>query len=333
MKKGFWIGLGTVIGLALCVVAVTYYKQPQVFAPYLLETIDRSEGGTKVAFFGDQGYGADAEAVLRLVKAENVDLVVHLGDFEYLDKPDLWREQIKKILGDEVPYLPVFGNHEEKQWDGYRKEVDSLMGKIEGLECEGDIGIDASCYFKGIHFVLSTPGLLGEKIGDARNLSHAEYIRDHFASSTDTWRVCAWHKNQHLMQVGTKADEVGWDIYEACRESGAIIATGHEHSYSRTYLLSDMSEQTVAATTSPFILKEGVSLVFVSGLGGKSIRPQEQEKGDWWGSVYTSLQDAKPGALFCTFGTIADPKKGKCEFKNIAGETIDSFEIVSGLGK
>ncbi len=330
MKKAFWIALGTVVVLVLLVFAVAFYTQPQSFAPYLFESADRSVGGTKVAFFGDQGYGADAEAVLRLVKAEKVDLVVHLGDFEYLDRPDLWREQIKKVLGDSVPYLPVLGNHEEKQWEGYRAEVDDLMGKIEGLECEGDIGIDTSCYFKNIHFMISTPGLLGEKIGDARNLSHSKFITDHFASSTDEWRVCAWHKNQHLMQMGAKADEVGWGVYEACREAGAMIATGHEHSYSRTYLLSDMSEQTVAATTSPFTLKEGVSLAFVSGLGGKSVRPQEQKKGDWWGSVYTSLQEAKPGALFCTFGTLLDPKKGKCEFKNIAGETIDSFEIVSG---
>ncbi len=329
MKRAFWIVLGTLIVIVIAFVA-TYQARPQVFAPHFFEAVDRLDGGTKVAFFGDQGYGEDAQAVLRLVKAEKVDLVLHLGDFEYLDRPDLWREQIAGVLGDDVPYLALLGNHEEAQWEGYKAEVNDLMGKIEGLECEGDIAVDISCHFKNIHFVLSTTGLLSEKIGDARNLSHVKFVKDHFASSTDDWRVCGWHKNQHKMQMGSKGDEVGWDIYEACREEGAMIATGHEHSYSRTYLLSDMSEHTVATTTSPFVFKEGVAMAFVSGIGGKSVRPQGQATGAWWDSVYTSLNNAKPGALFCTFGSTTDPKKGKCEFKNIAAETIDSFEIVSG---
>src|SRR5439155_928271 len=84
------------------------------------------------------------------------------------------------------------------------------------------------------------------------------------------------------------------------------FATAHEHSYSRTYLLSSCQNQTVASTASTLVLSrddpgtradEGRSFVFVSGLGGSSIRPQLLD-GPWWASVYTSTQGANYGALF-----------------------------------
>ena len=43
------------------------------------------------------------------------------------------------------------------------------------------------------------------------------------------WKICSRHKNQRAMQLGKKKDAVGWAAYEACREAGAIIATGQEY--------------------------------------------------------------------------------------------------------
>src|SRR3990172_10629401 len=43
-----------------------------------------------IAFFGDQGLGGDAEAVLRLIRDEGADAVLHLGDFDYHDDPAAW---------------------------------------------------------------------------------------------------------------------------------------------------------------------------------------------------------------------------------------------------
>ena len=40
-----------------------------------------------MAFFGDQGRGANARAVLELVKREGASMVLHLGDFDYDDDP------------------------------------------------------------------------------------------------------------------------------------------------------------------------------------------------------------------------------------------------------
>ena len=328
MKKGFWIAVPLALLLLLIEGYLLHLEKSGPDIPFANEVAMRTDGGTKVAFFGDQGLREDSKAVLRLVKGEGVDLVVHLGDFDYQNNPRQWRRQIEEELGTQTPYLAILGNHEEENWNDYKDAIEEMRKNIPDLHCEGDITVDISCRYKGIHFVFSTPGLLRESVGSEKNLSHAAYVTEHFASSSSPWKVCGWHKNQRAMQVGEKTDETGWEIYEACRREGAIIATAHEHSYSRTHLLSSIANQTVAATTSPYTLRRGVSFVFVSGLGGESIRPQIRE-GDWWNTVYTSTQGAKSGALFCTFGTLLDPKKGKCYFKNIAGEVIDEFEIIS----
>ncbi|MGH7600323.1 MAG: metallophosphoesterase, partial [bacterium] len=78
----------------------------------------------KVAFFGDQGVGENARAVLNLVKAEGTQAVLHLGDFDYNDDPAAWDAQIDDVLGANFPYFACIGNHDESAWrgaDGYQK--------------------------------------------------------------------------------------------------------------------------------------------------------------------------------------------------------------------
>ena len=45
---------------------------------------DFIERDLKVAFLGDQGLNPDSKAVLRLIKEENADMVLQLGDFDYI---------------------------------------------------------------------------------------------------------------------------------------------------------------------------------------------------------------------------------------------------------
>ncbi len=135
------------------------------------------------------------------------------------------------------------------------------------------------------------------------------------------------------MQVGGKNDETGWGVYEECRKEGAMIATGHEHSYSRTFLMDSFEQQIVATTSDILLLEKGKSFAFVSGIGGHSVR-QQKLKGDWWASIYTLDQEARAGALFCTFDTpskqveVGEKKKANCYFKDIAGKVVDRFVLV-----
>lgn len=279
----------------------------------------------KVAFIGDQGIGADAVSVLELIRDEETDMVLHQGDFSYQNNPDLWMQQIDNVLGSDFPYFASIGNHDVLAWADYQLKLKLRLDKIEGAVCTGDLGVNSACIYKGIFFVLSGIGTLGS--------NHVDYLKTELASSNAYWKVCSWHKNQHLMQVGGKTDAVGWEVYEICRSAGAIIATGHEHSYSRTYLMSNFELQTIASFSDYLTLSPGESFAFVSGLGGKSIRPQVDGLGSnpWWASVYTSDENARPGALFCAFNSNGNEREATCYFKDIAGNIVDHFVLVSQL--
>lgn len=285
----------------------------------------------KLAFIGDQGLGEASEKVLNLIKSEGAQAVVHLGDFDYADNPAAWDDQISRILGANFPYFAVIGNHDRKKWngkDGYQQRLKHKFQRL-GVAWDGELGVQSSFKYEGIFFVLVAPGVMGS--------GHDSYIRKQLAVDQSTWRITAWHKNMSRMQVGGKEDDTGWDVYEEARKGGAIIATGHEHSYARTHLLSNIATQDVASTANDFTITKGSTFVLVSGLGGKSIRRQ-QAGGNWWASIYAS--DCRPadsvckpnathGALFAVLNVDGRPNKGIFYFKNIDGREIDRFTVIS----
>ena len=287
-----------------------------------------------IAFIGDQGLGSNAQAVLTLIRSEGADVVLHSGDFDYQDDPKAWDDQISGILGRDFPYFASAGNHDAARFygpGGYQEFLAARMNRL-GIAWRGDLGVQSSFTYRGIFFVLTTPDVFGD--GDGL---YDLFIARELAADDSTWRISSWHEDMQLMQVGGKDDQTGWGVYEQSRRGGAIIATAHEHSYSRTYLLSSCRDQTVASTASTLILSrddpstpadEGRSFVFVSGLGGKSIRSQLLD-GPWWASVDTSTQGANYGALFGVFDYQGDPAVAHFYFKEIGGRVVDDFFVRS----
>ncbi len=279
----------------------------------------------KVAFIGDQGLGANAIAVLQLIKNEGTNMVLHQGDFDYQDNPTAWDDQINSILGADFPYFATIGNHDALAWSGYQQKLIERLARIPNAFCTGNLGVQSACYYNGLFFTLTAPGTMGS--------GHDIYIRDQLAQDNSLWSVCSWHKLQRLMQVGGKTDETGWGVYEECRKGGGILATAHEHSYSRTHLMNNFETQSIASTSNTIILEKGKSFAFVSGIGGHSIRPQDNTlaSNPWWASVYTATQNATYGALFCTFYVDNQPNKARCYLKDIQNRTIDQFELISNV--
>ncbi len=288
-------------------------------------------GGTvTIAFIGDQGYeapgsGVGPRAVLQLIKAEGAEAVMHQGDFDYGDDPAAWIQMVDDVLGADFPYFVAVGNHDVPEWTGsggYKDLMEQRMARL-GLTWDGELGEMSAVSFRSIYMLFGAPGTLGSD-----PTTYADYFADRLAADHSIWSICSWHKNQTLMQVGGKGDEAGWEVYDRCREGGAIIATAHEHSYSRTHLLSNMEKQTVASKTDTLTITTGASFAFVSGLGGRSIRDQERG-GDWWASVYTSDQGADFGALFGTFGVDGRSDLAHFYFKDIDGVVADEFWVIS----
>jgi len=291
----------------------------------------------KVAFIGDQGItlivagertASAAAQVLELIRDEGADMVIHSGDFDYKDDPAAWKAQIDDILGESFPYFASIGNHDVAQWDNYQRNLLERVKRIDGADCIGDYGINSSCTYKGLFFILSGAGTAGD--------NHEKYIKNQLEKTESIWRVCSWHKNQQAMQIGGQIDRVGWEPYEECRKGGAIIATAHSHTYSRTKTLSNTQSQTVDPLwQEPDLLRvgSGSTFAFVSGAGGLKVRDQDRClpstapygcNGEW-ASIYTG----EYGALFIEFNVDGDPRKAHGYFKNQFGELIDSFTVIA----
>lgn len=277
----------------------------------------------KVAFVADIGTARDAQAVLRLIKRSGADLVLAQGDLVYDDDPEAFAGMVDGILGNDFPFFASLGNHDVETW---RESAAWLRDRAArtGAVCEGTVGVKAVCVFDGLTFVTSS----AEVLETERAISHADFIRRELGTAPQRWKVCSWHYNQATMQVGGKRDRMGWEIYEACREAGAIIATGHEHSYSRTHLIGKFGDEPVVVATGDTLeVGPGRTIAFVSGLGGASIRVQKRS-GDWWASVYTASQGAEFGALFCTFSAGGQHDAADCYFEAVNGDVPDSFRLI-----
>jgi hypothetical protein len=265
---------------------------------------------TQFIFFGDQGLSTESSLLLQQISDDSI--IIHLGDYDYLDRPDLFE---KLYENSSAPLYAVAGNHDLPKWSQY---LPFLQSKADQTTCYGDYGINYACEFEDVLVVFSGIGTKGS--------DHLAFLDSALTNSSAKWKVCAWHKNQRLMQVGGKKDEVGWDAYDICRAHGAIIATGHEHSYSRTFVMNNFTNQSVSSFNETLSIAPGETFAFVSGIGGKGVRVPKDDLdiNAWWAKTYTANDGAKAGALFCTFGDV-----GFCEFKTEQGVVIDNFTIVT----
>jgi hypothetical protein len=289
----------------------------------------------KVAFIGNQGLGPLSEAALNLVVNEGAQALVISGGLDYANDPAAWEAQLNNTVGVNFPVFVVAGDAEEQSWHGpagYQKLIEDRFNRI-GIPWCGSCGVQQSFHYKGLFFVLSTPGL-NPSIDPGNNDT---YIREQLEADHSVWSISSWHKNMHLMQGGDKGDETGWEVYEESRAGGAIIATAHNDSYFRTHLLSSITNQTVASTADTMTLTQGDSFVVVSGLGGNS-RGEQQVTGPWVAKNYASLclpddqicqPNAVEGALFGVFNVNGQQNKANFYFKNVNGQVIDTFTVVS----
>nr|AIE98004.1 putative low-complexity protein [uncultured marine thaumarchaeote KM3_03_H02]AIE98040.1 putative low-complexity protein [uncultured marine thaumarchaeote KM3_03_H03] len=321
----------TIMIILAGIISILIFAQEEA----VIEKLIHTDANFRVAFIGDQGLGSNSVAVLNLIKDENAQMVLHQGDFSYTDDPDAWDKQISDVLGDDFPYFGTIGGHDLLKWNEYQQKLYDRLKKIPDVQCIGDLGVKSSCTYKGLHFIQVGPGIKGSE--------HGSFIENQLNNNDHIWSVCSWAMNMTDMQTGKKPNKTGWEVYENCKNAGAIIATGHEHVYSRTKTLIDIENQVVDPEWSErnkLRIKEDSTFVFVSGIGGKTIRAQERClplsypygcNGEW-ANIYTSDQHATFGALFCTFNADGQPNKAYCYFKDIDGRIIDEFTITSFLG-
>ena len=101
---------------------VLLYLRPESAFPHVSAAGSVStDPDLKIAFLADQGLGADAEAVLGIVKAEGAAAVVHAGDFDYAHRST---HKLKKFYKAQFPILDLSGI--TMMVNGPRQMVDML---------------------------------------------------------------------------------------------------------------------------------------------------------------------------------------------------------------
>ena len=291
----------------------------------------------RVAFIGDQGLGPNAIAVLKLIKDEGADMVLHQGDFDYENDPDRWDRQISDVLGSDFPYFASIGNWDVDELKGYQEKLYDRLKKNPDAVCNGDLGVKSSCTYKGLFFILAAPGIIGS--------DYDSFIKKHLNDDDSMWSICSWHvdmrekswlpmlKEQPLAEdreAAMKEYGIGWEIFESCKDGGAIIANAHKHLYARSKTLINIENQIVDSEWSDLNklrVKEGATFAFISGLGGDTIRTFDKYYD--WSTSYVPDIGSTHGALFCTFNAGGELNKAYCYFKNIDGKIIDEFTVIN----
>lgn len=276
----------------------------------------------KIGFVGDTGARSNAKDTLDMFKDLGVDLVVHLGDLDYEDDPNKMEDLLDDTLGPNFPVLYIIGNHDINNWTEYialnKKRIEKTSAA--DIYCEGNQGVSGYCIYKGVFIEMIGYGTLCD------SSQHLETARRNLQSTPQAdWRVCAWHKVHSSFQLGSESTEVSLKMYNTCIEEGAIVMTGHNHSYGRTKPIRDAETKSVSSSYS---LRKGKTLIFLNGVGGRALYSGNDEyyKNPWWDITYTATSNprAEHGGVVCTFKSNGD---GNCKY--IAGDSRHVLDDVS----
>lgn len=293
-------------------------------------------GGVTVAYIADQDMRETSREVLRLISREDADVVVHSGDFDYQNDPEGWDAMLTEELGADFPYLASAGDHDLQEWEGYERVLSDRAERVDGLEWTGELGLQATARFRGITFVFVAPTVCEDEenveeypyaCGKVENsLAPKEYATGKLAGADTQWRVCSFHRPNDDFQVSDKEEGASTELYDACREYGAITVTGHDHNYARTHLMSDYSSRSIASKSPPYEIGDGKTFSVVSGLGGEGFyETTEEVDHQWWAAKNTRNTDGSFGAFFTT---LRSDGTATCYFKDVDGTVVDGpFEI------
>jgi hypothetical protein len=345
------VELGVILGIILFITARWHPVQAAV----------STDPNLKVAFIGDSESGSSFQNVLDLIKQEGAHLVMHQGDLAFGSGDAIsktWIDRINATLGSNFLYLGSDGNHDS--WGRHDSTAGHSYASFFRARLSAN-GLDPSVISDShSSYAVTYRGL---KMVNNKEGGDASFNQSQLQNDNHIWKVCGMHQTRNDFQAGGKGDTVILQTFLNCLNYGAIIAVAHEHSYSRTCSLSNpgsfsASNNYGATCQNPSVMQVGPnrSFLFVSGMGGKSIRDYHASEHDddaWWSTIYTSNRycknnctkvnctsgtcqdrnndissyDYTHGALFITFYADGNPNKARGYFKNVKNQTIDQFEV------
>lgn len=292
--------------------------------------------GLKIAFMADQTLHTTAYEVINMLNDQGVDAIFHPGDLDYTNNPTAWGSFIDDTLGEGFPYFASYGNHEAKEWEGTEGYQGVIYNRLyrNNETCIGTVGLAMICSFRGVSLALLGPASTTLNGGFTGN-DLVSFVNESFTQFGTRWRFCLFHHNQNDYQLGNKPNDVGYALFEACREMGAIIINGHSHTYARTHLMGNFEEHTIVDSDNNLTISEGSVFLAVSGVAGQTPSDCNTNRGGyqnfpWWGKALCATTDPalKQGALIFTFDASTTATVQFIEYTN---EVQDQFTLVSNL--
>lgn len=279
-----------------------------------------TEQNFKVAFIGDSGDGEGHRKVMQLIANEDVDLVIHSGDFSYSSGPtSSWTSNISQSIKSTVPYLGSDGNHDD--WAKYAPFFENQLSAhnikvLKGSVSSGNYAVE----YKGLYMIFTKEG------GDTN------FAKDTLPTSNNIWKICSEHQNRKDFQAGGKSDQVSLSFFEECLKEGAIVVNGHEHSYARTLTMSDLS----SSGRNNYYGAQGVGnqmniqsgntykgFVLVNGASGVGLRnySTSHDSDAWWSTIYAGGRYCKNN---CT-DLVAKKQNRNNDIDNVKYDYVAAF--------
>ena len=227
---------------------------------------------------------------------------------------------------------------------GRRHGLTVANGKYDNDGNPDNDGTRSSLVYQNLFVTLTAPGESCTVCGGT-DAQKADYIKRKMNNNSYLWDIGAFHKLMRAVQIGGKGDEHTYAAYDEIRKAGGIIATAHEHSYERTWILNSFSgcspytdttsSCTVIDNTDPLTIwneaggRTGQSFAFVSGAGGAGNRNQQRCtgstsniygypygcNGEWASAMTTDDPTQDYGAFFIEFNVDGDARKARAYFK------------------
>lgn len=281
------------------------------------QNLEQVPANFKIAMIADTGLNVYTKRLWRkLAEKDQVNLVIHPGDFAYsYGMSGAFMHHLHQVMPvndtvrPPIPYVTTTGDHDMREFGKYRAGLVQRDRDTPGLKCEGRWGYVHVCTYKGIVMIGAGLALKRAKYEDVLNAQLKRFSQKDPVTGKPIWRwkFCLWHRNAEIYQVGDKDDGIDVHFYDICRQHGAIIVTGHQHTYSRTHEMLDFAkalpnDESVASNGRVSHVFPGQSLAIVTGLSGAQPRSwiKRRVTDRHWVSVMAKQNFVSVGGLICT---------------------------------
>lgn len=314
-----------------------------------------------VALLGDTGAYRDFQAVLKLVKDEQAQVVMINGDLGYSATPEKWRETLLKEIDPNAQFvIGSLGNHDFEHgrqddyvgiFHGLRNAKNSLPSRCSGglrIERGRDIAaLDEVCTFGNLTIIASGIGQLFSK-------SYFEdRLREKLSNKpADNWALVGYHYTLASMNPGLKTNENTHKFFDLIRQFGAIGAQAHTHTVMASCPINSEFKTSGNPSCHPDFgadledrfIEAGTGIFIDSSLGGmpprsrrRCHRPTDNGCAHMVDLVtkegYTRVDGRSRndfigrGAVFVKFNLGGDPSRARAYFKSVDGREVFSFHI------